>query len=421
MKRRSFLKAAALSGLAVMSPLGGSMRLARAADDGYDGPFFIVVHAGGGWDPTSLCDPKGRANELTENPVNMYFTGEIGSVGAINYAPVEGHKAFFDKYYNDLLVINGIDMETNGHDSGTRHMWSGNLAEGHPSFAALVAGALAPTRPMAFISNGGLDFTAGVVPLTRIGNTNVFNRLAYPDRIDPNDGEYLYHSASTEDRLRQYRSDRLQALMANQGLPRVQRAQNVLFTARSAKNELKQLSAYLPEELDNSGNGLKRQAQLAIAAYKAGLAVSVNMSQGGFDTHGNHDANHYPRLGTLLEGVDFLVEEAKRQGVWNKCVVVMGSDFGRTPYYNDGNGKDHWSVTSMMFMGAGIKGNRVIGGTTADFRPLSVNASSLKVDEGGIRIKPKHIHKALRKLAGIEGGDVARYFPVDAEDLALFG
>ena len=43
-------------------------------------------------------------------------------------------------------------------------------------------------------------------------------------------------------------------------------------------------------------------------------------------------------------------------------VVVVASDFGRTRYNGDG-GKDHWPITSMMMMGAGISGGRVIGQT----------------------------------------------------------
>ena len=53
----------------------------------------------------------------------------------------------------------------------------------------------------------------------------------------------------------------------------------------------------------------------------------------------------------LLEGVDFLMEEIERQGLTDKVIVMIGSDFARTPWYNDGNGKDHWSITSMMLMG----------------------------------------------------------------------
>ncbi|MDQ7068441.1 MAG: DUF1501 domain-containing protein [Sulfurimonas sp.] len=68
-----------------------------------------------------------------------------------------------------------------------------------------------------------------------------------------------------------------------------------------------------------------------MAGYKAGLTASVNISIGGFDTHGNHDANHIPRLARLLKGVDLLKQEAINQGIADNVIFVIGSEFGRTP------------------------------------------------------------------------------------------
>jgi len=383
-ERRDFLKLCSLSSMALMAPW--AVPLARAGEgDGYDGPLWINVHAGGGWDPTSLCDPKGRANEDAEAPVNLYFTDEIGTAGNLSYAPVPGHQAFFEKYASQLLVINGIDTATNGHDSGTRNTWSGKLSEGYPSFSALVAGVLEPTRPLSFLSNGGYDATAGLVAPTRVGNPGALTKLAYPNRINPDYSDDQYHRTSTAERIAQARAARLDRQRAAARLPRVAESMGMLYNARIGENNLKLLTEVLPDTLDNGNNPLKRQAQLAVAAYKAKLAVSANLSIGGFDTHSNHDVSQFARLQLLLEGIDFLVQEAEAQGVADKLVVVVGSDFGRTPYYNEGNGKDHWSITSMMLMGPGIAGNRVVGATDELFKPKTVDAATLALDSSGIR------------------------------------
>jgi hypothetical protein len=420
MDRRDFLKAAAFAGLAVSTPLG-RLTSARAQVGTYQGPFWVMVNAGGGWDPTSFCDPKGRANEEDPDPMNMYFTGDIETAGNISYAPVGGNNAFFQKYYNQLTVINGIDTQTVSHDGGSRHTWSGKLSEGHPSFGALLAGTMGRELPMSYISNGGFDITAGLVAPTRVGNVNALNRIAYPNRISDSNPDDRFHSPSTESRILRAQKARLERLQSKQQLRSYQHAMGELTVARSTKNELSLLSEYLPDPLDNSGNGLFRQSQLAIAAYKAGLAVSVNMSTGGFDTHGNHDANHIPRLQTLFEGVDFLMEEAQRQGVADRIVVVIGSDFGRTPGYNDGQGKDHWSITSMMFMGQGIPGNKVIGSTDGRHNPHKINPQTLAQDDNGVRIEPKHIHQQLRKLAGVHDHDNALRHPIGDDEMPLFG
>ncbi|MCA9562675.1 MAG: DUF1501 domain-containing protein, partial [Myxococcales bacterium] len=398
MDRREFLQLASLAGLSVVVPFGGKL---RADEEPYEGPLWVLVNASGGWDPTSLCDPKGRINEDQEDPVNMYFRDDIGEAGRLRYAPVANHEYFFNKYQDRLCVINGIDTETNSHTTGSRNTWSGRLGEGHPAFSALLAATHGREKPMAMITNGGYDFTAGLIGPTRVDGANTLLRIAYPNLRDPGDENSGIHTEETWSRIVEMQRQRLSSLMEVQTLPRVRQSQSLLFNARSGDNELRRLSEFLPEQLDNSNNPLRRQAQVALAGYKAGITLSVNMNTGGFDTHSNHDNSHIPRLEQVLDGIDFLMDEAERLGVADKVCVAVGSDFGRTPWYNDNMGKDHWSITSMVFMGAGIPGNTVIGATDDYHRPLTVNPDTLELDERGIRIKPVHIHKAMRRLAGI--------------------
>lgn len=414
--RRDFIKLCSASSLAVV---GGAPRRAFAqTDDGYDGPLFVMVHAGGGWDPTSVCDPKGRANEEAIAPVNMFFTDEIGTIGNLKYAPIAGVQSFFETYGSQLLVINGIDTETNGHDSGTRNIWSGKLAEGYPSFAALVAGAKDPSLPLSFLSNGGYDITGGLVAPTRVGSAADIGKIAYPNRTSLTN-ETPLQGVSALDPLEAARAARLERQMQVAKLPRRKHSLSMLHAARTGEGNLKKLVEVLPT-LDTSNNQLKRQAQLAVASYKAGLTVSASLVLGGFDTHGNHDASQFPRLEMLLDGVDFLVKEAEAQGVADKLVVAVGSDFGRTPYYNADNGKDHWSITSMLFMGQGIAGNRVVGATDDGHHPLTVNPETLALDPDGIRITPEHIHRSMRVLAGIDTSPVAAAYPISKPALSLF-
>ena len=189
--------------------------------------------------------------------------------------------------------------------------------------------------------------------------------------------------------------------------------------ARTGQNQLKALTAFLPENLEG---GLQGQAQIAIAAMRAGVCVAAQLSIGGFDTHGNHDNQHYPQLAELWGGVDYAWTEAqKTQELAGNLRIMCASDFGRTHGYNDGNGKDHWSISSMMFMGAGIPGGKVVGGTTDKLDPLTVDANG-NLSESGFRITPGHVHKALRKLAGIDTNPIVAKFPLSAvEDLNLFG
>jgi hypothetical protein len=416
MHRRTFLKAAAAAGLAVTAPVALSPREARAqVQGGHQGPFFILISCDGGWDPTSLIDPKGD-----ENGMNSYPTAGIEEAGNIRYAPLEFQQEFFQAHFEKLMVINGIDMSTNGHEQGRRYTWSGNLSEGHPSLGAVIAAKHGPALPMAYITNGSYDFTAGIVAPTRAENVDIIPRIAYSNRIRPDDENSRFHSEYAMERIREAADARLEAQKQRVALPKVRDAMGVLHTARLGEAELKDVLSFLPEDMN--GSGLENQAAVAIAAFRAGLGVSVNMRMGGFDTHGDHDNRHIPRLATVLRAIDFVWQQAEAAGIADEIVVAVGSEFGRTPGYNGGNGKDHWSVNSMMLMGKGIPGNTVIGASDPGHEPLRINPETLELDDNGIRIRPEHIHAELRRIGGIDRDQFALQFPLDLdEQLNLFG
>ncbi|MDP6446847.1 MAG: DUF1501 domain-containing protein, partial [Pirellulaceae bacterium] len=145
-----------------------------------------------------------------------------------------------------------------------------------------------------------------------------------------------------------------------------------------------------------------------------GVCVSANLSIGQFDSHNKNDQDQMKLIPELLAGIDYLMARAEELRIREQLVVVMQSEMGRTPTYNKGDGKDHWSIGSIMFMGRGIRGNRVIGETDEKQMLATVNVNSLAVDAAeGIRIRPEHIHDALRRLAGIEDHPFSKKFPLD--------
>ncbi|MCA9063979.1 MAG: DUF1501 domain-containing protein [Planctomycetaceae bacterium] len=128
----------------------------------------------------------------------------------------------------------------------------------------------------------------------------------------------------------------------------------------------------------------------------------------------------------LLEGIAYILHRAEELKIRDKLVVIAQSEMGRTPDYNNGNGKDHWSIGSIMFLGPGIQGNRVIGATDERQFALPLNPASLATvsdPEQGIRVRPEHIHHALRQFAGIADHPHAQKFPLgvkEAEQLHAF-
>lgn len=439
MQRRNFLQLAAATGLSLGLPI--TARPARADDPGYAGPFYVLINAAGAWDPRFLFDP-------TLDPLQNRRYTEIGRVGRISYAdiPVDleafglsteygydevllSNATFLERHGSRLTVVNGVDMQTNNHDAGTRAIWSGQLAEGYPSLGALIAATKTPDRPMAFLSAGGYDTTNNLVPVTRVGSASDMRKLALPNVLDPSSetNRDLYHAGQTFERIQAAQIERLQSLLAKEYLPRAKQSMGELTLARARVDDLRAL--VLPAELVELGGyqlgalqNNMRQAQIAVAAFQAGLASAVNLDIGGFDTHGNHDRDQPRRIAELLSLVDFVIAQIDAAGLGDRTVFLIGSDFARGPFYNgerEYDGKDHWPIGSFLALGAGVAGDRVVGGTTDDQRARPVDPGSLAPEDSGVYLTFEHVHHALRRLTGIE--DLASEYPLRGETLPLFG
>ena len=434
MKRRTFVKS--LLAPAVGAVTGFRLPLANGAD--YDGKLFVFVQADGGWDPTSFCDPK--ANTPGEKVINHWAeNGEIGQAGNLFYADFGNNAAFFEKYYDRMLVINGVDAQTNAHSAGITHNWSGRASEGYPSMTALLAAHHGPDLSFSYLSFGGFSHTLGLTTYTRVDNAGSIRNIAAPEinaSDDPMNPSLFLHQADWET-LRAFREANIARLAATpQLLPRADRNRRLYARALSseATEGLKAYTALLPpenglEQAETSEDRrhyseLRRQAQLTILAFRARVAVSADLWLGGFDTHARHDPDHNWLLANLTNSIDFLWELAEIHGVADRLVVVIGSDFGRTNHYNVDKGKDHWPIGSFVVMEKNQPWtNRVVGETDALHFAYKIHSKALQRDDAeGTIIHPKHVHRALRRYLGIENSPGAQQFPFhNTEDFAFFG
>ncbi len=179
MLRRDFIKTLAAAGLCAGQPwINPSIQAAPLAS--YDGKFFVSISADGGWDVTSLCDPK--ANSSINHWANNLGVQSINN-SPIQYAPFAHNQEFFQTHHKKMLVINGIDCQTNAHEAGVRHIWSGRLAHGYPTFSALAAAVLGPNLPLAYISNGGYKETAGITQYTLMQDPTSLKKLVFPNQF----------------------------------------------------------------------------------------------------------------------------------------------------------------------------------------------------------------------------------------------
>ena len=430
LKRRTFVKGLVATAGSVVS--GFRLPLANAAD--HDGKLYVFVQADGGWDPTSFCDPK--TNTPGERVINHWAeSGEIGQAGNLLYADFGNNAEFFQKYYDRMLVINGVDAQTNSHTVGIVHNWSGRVSEGYPSMTALLAAHHGSGLSLSYLTFGGFSDTAGLTTYTRVNNADLIRNIATPEMIESewSNDPYLY--PADWEALKRFRAANVARLAETPGLlPRATRNRRLYRAALlpEATEGLKAFAELVPPENEleqpvkfgQYESELRRQAQLTILAFKARVAVSADLHLHGFDTHAKHDPDHNWLLGNLTDSVDYLWEYAETHGVADRLVVVMGSDFGRTNHYNVDDGKDHWPIGSVIVMEKNQSWtNRVIGETDALHFAYKINPRTLHRDDAnGTIIHPKHIHKALRRYLGVEDSLGAQRFPFpNTEDFAFFG
>ena len=419
MQRREFTRLLSMAGLGAVTPW--PMNLASAAEP-YTGPFYISLAAIGGWDVTSFCDPK--SNIGGERTINTWAnSSSIEQIGNIAYAPVANNRAFFERFYRDMLVINGIDTQTNSHDDGRRHTWSGRIGFGYPSFGAIASSAIAPDLPLSLVHASGYSETAGIARFSRLQNPNIIRNLVNDTTVQRNGTAYGLFEASELDLINQYQDARLARLMASdQLLPRQKNGLNNLYLANSTRDQLQSFAALLPDEFEADNDF--RAAELALLAYQSGLCVAAQLGFTGFDTHQDHDDGHFTFMAKLTDLVAFIFDTAERAGFADRLIVTMASDFGRTPYYNRGGGKDHWPIGSAILIQQGAAwGNRVVGATDEGHRALSINPTTLQLDDSvsGVVLEPKHLQQAMRQLADVDQSSIARQFPLNAEFVDFFG
>jgi hypothetical protein len=412
--RRDFLKLCGLAGLGLSVPSGKPLFAEEAKEaPPYEGPYYVVFNASGGWDTTYLMDPKG-INEINR----LYKEGDILTKGQHKFAPTAkevktgmSNEDFYKTFGDELLVLNGLDYSVNNHSPGARYMATGKLdSMAYPTFAALVAACKGATCPLSFLTFGNYSATGNIVAMSRVPYLPSLQRIANADSVEGNI-KSPYHEAFALSRIEQALQEDNMLRAGHVRLPRQERADNMLYAAQVNSKAMARVTPHIPKDIPKER--LSQQAEIALASFKAGVCVSANLTIGQFDSHANNDVDQMKLIPEFLAGIAYFIRRAEELKIRDKLVVVIQSEMGRTPNYNKGNGKDHWSVGSIMFLGPKIKGNRVLGATDDKQYLIPLNPQTLAVDKDkGIRVRPEHIHESLRQLAGIADHPHAKKFPL---------
>lgn len=398
MQRRNFLKLLGLSTITTTMP-----RLTFGQNNEME-QYFIYVHASGGWDVTYFCDPKVN---VQGKPVitNWSKDGVAGKSGEIAYAPVANNKSFFDKHYGKTLVINGVNMNTVNHTSGSIYSTSGKIARTHPTLSALNASNARSALAIPFMTSLEYKNTKSLVSGFNLSSSSddQISRAAYPYHQGGNLTRPVYMDAE-ESLLETAHVASMERILSRTELLKsdIQRVQRFKNT-KEQNQSLYKLAEYHNSLVASAPEGIDEKYIFMMAGLCSGYTSSADIGSGGFDSHANNDAQQISSLEALTKQIDYIWDVAEAANIAQRLTVLVGSDFSRTPTYNGGGGKDHWPVGSFLLMNKGSGfGNRVIGSTTNGHYALKINMNTLEVDnELGDYITPEHVHYLVRDQLGL--------------------
>jgi hypothetical protein len=131
-------------------------------------------------------------------------------------------------------------------------------------------------------------------------------------------------------------------------------------------------------------NAAGQRFLLARRLVEAGTRF-VTVTYGGWDMHDNISSGMKSQLPNFDRAYAALINDLNDRGMLDETLVLVTSEFGRTPKINATAGRDHWpSVYSIALAGGGVKRGYVHGASDAqgaqpDSDPLTVENLSATI------------------------------------------
>lgn len=373
--RRGFLAAGAVTGLGITLGDFFALQSAQAATNNYTPPparakSVIHIFLEGGVASQETWDPKPEA------PIE--YRGELGSVATkipgVRFSELLGRTAgVADK----MTVIRSMTHGEAAHERGQHNMMTGyrpSPALIYPSYGSVVSHEYGPRRDLpAYISipgqvtdYGGSGYLSTAFAPFSVGADPATPNFSVRDLNLPGDvSDERYHrrlaALETVNRAFSERaaSDAVEAMDAF-----YQRAFELIGSqdAREAFNLQKEDDA----TRDRYGRHQAGQRMLLARRLVEAGARFVTLSYGGWDHHQNITGNMRNLLPAFDQGFSTLLTDLDERGLLDDTLVVVSSEFGRTPKINGDAGRDHWSkVFSVALAGGGVKRGAVIGSSGA--------------------------------------------------------
>ena len=319
---------------------------------------------------------KGSRNVALPSPYQFAKHGKAG----IDIAETYPHLA---QVADELCVIRSMRAESNNHGPALFQMQTGSLLSGRPSMGSWASYGLGTENENlpGFVVmmdhqgapvNGAMNWSNGFMPAAYQG---------VPFRTAGDPIAYLQPPAGI---TREQQRARLDLLARWNERHRAGKADEAALSARIASYELAfrmQTEATEAVDLDTEPEHVRKlygldhkvtahfgkNCLLARRLVERGVRF-VQIYSGGnegpkaWDAHDDIKKNHDLHCQETDLPIAGLLRDLKARGLLDSTLVIWGGEFGRTPFAEDGKGRDHHAQAFTMWLaGGGIRGGTGYG------------------------------------------------------------
>lgn len=285
---------------------------------------------------------------------------------------------------DDLCVVRSMVSNFPEHTAANYFLHTGSGIQGRPSMGAWFSyglGSMNKDLPGFIVLNGGLippggldNFNSGFLPAAyqgsvfKAGNPPVANIR----RLEPADAQ----QRSKLDLLRQLdqqveerlgKTDELESAIANyETAYRMQTSVPELMDIQGESKATRQLygldSTYKATQIFGTQCLIARRLVERGARFLE--LTCPNLGHDRWDQHGNLTRGHEDNARAVDQPIAGLLKDLKSRGLLESTLVVWAGEFGRTPFAQGADGRDHNQYGfSIWLAGGGVKGGMAHGET----------------------------------------------------------
>ncbi len=408
----------ALGGLAgALAPA----RIARAASA--SDRKFLFLFCAGGWDTSTVFAPAGPGSIVAVEADVTEAT--VGGIRFVDSAARPSVRSYFERWGGQTCIVNGIEVRSVTHERCRQLALTGSGSLGVPDWPTRLAAAAtgAPALPHLVVS-GPVYPGSSLASVVRVGDDgqlpDLVSGAALARSVQAVSGPSVAAAAAQDAFLRR----RIAALGgADPG-----RAAFLGGYAGALDQEARvvALGDSLRFGLDASGceRDLVADAAVVFDAFALGASRCAMLRYDGWcgegwDTHREIEMQsvNFEDLFRYLDGILSALDGRTSQSggrLADEVTLVVFSEMGRAPQINAWGGKDHWTFTSCMLVGAGVRGDQVIGGYDDVALGQPIHLGTGGVSEAGVSLLPGHLGATLLALGDVDPGDIADGSPIEA-------